>query len=537
MRKTIALSIVLLIAIIAMAIKYFSALAVHNNNVSKALKNIPEDAAFILNFNNDQSFYDIFQDFELFDAVVGEQRANEIKQLQQALLRHPAFEEAISNENIFISLHPNRADSVDFLYSINLNEGFDVSDVEDAFEKNSEASIKKNSGTSVYAISIKSLNKPFFIFLDGGVVTGSFSEELLNRSIKKGSARIDGDFVKEIDYSVNHNQNSPVNIFINHNRSADFIGQYTQNKPNGALTLITRVKGISSLNMNFKSDALMFNGISKIDSTAPTYLGLFLNQEPVKNDLKQIMPHNLSYFICFGVSDYQAFENKLHNFFDRRKELSKLQNQLNLVKEKTGVDLDKELKPYLGNEFAVLETEGRERLALIKVKNGREVRLTLEQVSDEFNEQIGRLNNSNLFYYYLGDPLKQFSRPYFSVVDNYLILSNNTSVITNYINNYNGDRLLVNTPEFADHNQFIANQSNIFYFVNNKNAQNLLKASIKTNYFNIFKSDGYGLKGFYGLSYQWSSDDGHFFTNLYANYKSSTSLKPSEVSKNTISNK
>ncbi|WP_207533946.1 DUF3352 domain-containing protein [Desertivirga arenae] len=536
MRKTIALSIVLIIAIIAMAIKYFSALSVHSNNVSKALKNIPADAAFILNFNNDQSFYEIFKDFELFDAIVGEQRSDEINQLQQALLRQPDFDEAIADENIFISIHPNKTNSVDFLYSINLNEGLTLSEIEEALGRNRDISSEKNSETGIYTISIKSLKKPFFMHIEAGVATGSFSQELLNRSIKKGITRIDSKFVEEIDYAVTHNQNSPVNIFINHNRSGDFIGQYTQNVPNGALTLITRVKGTSSLSMNYKSDALMFNGISKIDSTTPTYLGLFLNQQPVKNNLKQVMPKNLSYFICFGISNYNEFEEKLHHFFERRKELSKLRQQLTSVQEKTGVDLDKELKPFLADEFAVLETEGRERLAIVKVKNGREVKLTLEQISEMRDDMIGRLNHSNLFYYYLGDPLKQFSRPYFAIVDNYLVLANSTSVITNYINTYGSEKLLVNTPEFAEHNQFIANQSNIFYFINNKNAQRLIRNSLRPQYSEAFKSGSYGLKDFYGLSYQWSSDDGHFFTNLYANYKSSGAHKLTEVWKKTLSN-
>ena len=519
-----------------MAIKYFSALSINNSNVEKALKNIPQDAALILNFRNDTSFYEIFKDYELFDAIVGESRAGEINQLQEALLKQPEFTEAISDKNIFISFHPNKADSVDFLYSINLNEHLELTDIEDALIKNPQFTSKKDNKTGIYTITIKSLPRPFFIFFEPGVATGSFSEELLTRSINKNFPKIDENFVAEIDKSSRQNQNSPVNIFINHNKIGDFIGKYIRGKVNGTLGLLTHLKGLSSLNMNFKSDALMFNGISKTDTSSPSYLNLFLNQKPVKNELKRILPDNLAYFISFGISDYTKFESKLHSFQNKRKELSKLQNQLKLVKDRTGVDLDKELLPYLGDEFAVLETSVRENFALIKLKNGREANFTLQLISKALNEEIGQLNHSNIFYYYLGDPLRSYSRPYFSIVDNYLIIANTTGVIESFLDNYRKEKFLINTPDFADYNQYVANQSNVFYFINNKNSERLINTSLKNKYALAFKSEDYGLKNFYGFSYQWSSDDGHFFTNIYVNYKSSGSYKLKEAWKTDLNN-
>jgi len=534
MRKIIILTSFLIIAIAAMAIKYFSSISTHSSNVEVALKNVPQDAALILNFSNDDSFYEIFKDYELFDAVIGEERASEIKQLQQTLLRQPDLKDVTSEKNIFISFHPNAADSVDFLYTINLNPNIDLSDIEEALFTNPELSAGKNNINGVFSIKLKSLNKLFYLSFQNGAATGSFSQDLLLRSISADKPKVDEALIKEISNSGAQNNNSPVNIYINHSQIPGFISKYIHGKVNGPLGILTHIKGFSSLNMNFKSDALMFNGISKTDKADLSYASLYLSQKPVKNDLKNVFPENIAYFISFGISDFNTFSSNLQKLFNKRKELPRLQSQLNAVKTRRGVDLDKELKPYFGNEFAILESSLREKFAIIKLKNGRQADFTLQMISSRATTGVSQFNNSNILYYFFGDPLKQFARPYFTVIDNYLIVANASSLVQKLVANFGLEHSLIKSPDFADYNQYVANQSNIFYFINNKNAERLIASSLKANYAKAFKDDSYGLKNFYGFSYQWSADDGYFFTNIYINYKSAGSYKLKEAWNNDL---
>ena len=534
MRKIIIITSVLILAVAVMAIKYFSSLSSQNNNAATALQHIPNDAAIILNFNNDDSFYEIFKEYELFGAIIGTERAVEINQLQQILLRHVELKEATSDKNIFISFHPNATDSVDFLYTINLNEQIDQDDIDEALTSNPEISAQKDNNSGIYTLHLKSLHKPFFIYFEKGAATGSFSAELLLKSINKDLPKADEGFVNEIIKSSVQNHNSPVNIYINHSRIPGFISKYIKGKVNGTLSLLTHIKGISLLNMNFKSDALMFNGISKTDTSDLGYVNLYINQKPVKNDLKKIFPENLAYFISFGISNRPAFNQKLKSLFNKRKELPRLQGQMDLIQKQTGVILDNEILPSFAEEFAVMESPNHEKLAIIKLKNGRDAKFKLDLISTPAASEVSRLNHSNIFYYYFGDPLKQFVRPYFSVVDNFLIIANSNSLIQGYLSNYNDGKFLIITPDFSDYNQYVGNQSNIFYFINNKKADRLIASTLKKKYAAAFKNDHYGLKDFYGFSYQWTADDGHFFTNIYISYKSTATYQLTEAWKTEL---
>ena len=73
MKKQIIITVILLIATIAVTVYYFANLnppGFQNNQVVQA---IPENAPFIIEFNNEKSFYDVFKDNNLFSVLAGKQ--------------------------------------------------------------------------------------------------------------------------------------------------------------------------------------------------------------------------------------------------------------------------------------------------------------------------------------------------------------------------------------------------------------------------------------------------------------------------------
>jgi len=516
MRNIIIICTILIAAIITLAGKYFSDLSGKDNNTTKVLSYIPGDAALILNFKNDESFYEIFKEYKLFDAIIGEKRAAEINQLKELLLKQGSLSQIAADKNIFLSFHPN-ADSVEFLYSINLDKKYSTEDLKEAISTMPQLAVKTIE-KDLFELKSGALNRPFYLYLEQGVAVASFSSALIKTSIDPKKTHLSNSFINEINKTSNKNLNSPVNLFINHQVASAFAKHFINGKLNGNLALLNYIKGNSSLSMNYKSDAVMFNGIGNPDTSALNYLNLFLNQKAASNKLKKVLPENTSNFLSFGLSDINQFHNELKNYLNKRGELKTLEEQIKILQTKTGIYPDRDIKPLLDKEFAVVENSYGERFAIIKVSNGSKINSKLQLISTPVNEQISHINFSGLFYYYFGDPLKQFSKPYFAVLDNYLVIANLPGIITNYLSAYQKELFLANTEGFKQYDQLVANQSNIFYFVNTKNSKRVFRKTLKPNYARTFEDDAFKLKNFYGLSYQWTSDGDHFFTNLYISY-------------------
>jgi len=528
MKKIIILTSVLLISTILIAILYFSNLGVETNNNDRVLAHIPQETALIFQFKNDKSLNDIFKDYDLFNTILGAQRVAEITQLQLLLLKQPQLLEASDNQNVFLSFYPISTDSVDLLWAMALNNKIPASDIYKLLLLPSNDLIAKEISVSkqdVLEINIKPLNKIFYLFINNGLGAGSFSKYLIQKFLDKNTPKIPKEFISEINKSNQKNEDSPFNIFINHSSAFSFLGNFMRNKPDGNFLLLNQLKGFSILNMNFKSDAFMFNGISKVDTGSANYLNVFLNQKPVPTTIKNTFPANTSNFIAFGVSDYMRFHSNVRQLLHKRNELSKLTAQMNRLKEKYGFNVESDMKKLWANEFAVLQLSSNEKLAVMNVTNGMQMQLLLESLSSVHSETVRKFNDSNILYYYFGDPLKTFSKPYFAIIDNYLVAANNASAVDEFLKDYTTDKLLYKTSGFSEFNQLVANQSNIMFFIHNKNSTDVLKNTLKRNYSQLFNEENSGYQNFYGLSYQWSAYQDHFFINLYSNYTSTGANK------------
>jgi len=520
MKKLIIFSSVLFIAIIFIAVKYFAELSGNSNSSTKVLKYIPSDATLIVNFSNDDSFYDIVEDYQLFSEIIGERRSAEISQLKGMLLNDPLVAEISNGEKVFISFHQLKADSLDYLFSMGMASNVKPEDAELSL-KNMEGvkfSALTEDSEGIYKLELNTLKRPFFIHMDKGVANGSFSLELLKLAMNEKAEKLDDEFIELINKEAGQNQNTPVKLFVNSGRLSPFLLSFMKGRAHGQMQLLSGMKGYAALGMNFKSDALMFNGNSIPDTNGTNYLSIFLKQRPVKNQLKAVLPQNTANFITFGVSSFGTFHGDLKRYLAKRKELAKLQAQVKAIVTDRSLNIDNELIPKLGNEFLVFETAEGEKLGLLKLNDGPGTEASLQQLSSNASTFIRRINYSNLFYYCYGDPMRPFVKPYFQIFDNMLVLANSQGAISRYMENYKAGKFLNKQKDFKEHEQLVASSSNISFFAENKNSSRQIRSTLKDRYAALFKDSESGLSNFYGLSVQWSSADKYFQTNVFANY-------------------
>jgi hypothetical protein len=150
-------------------------------------------------------------------------------------------------------------------------------------------------------------------------------------------------------------------------------------------------------------------------------------------------------------------------------------------------------------EMSTIHLSTSESLAIIRLSDGSKLQFLLDPLSSFYSPTVRRMNYSNLFYYYLGDPVKRFSKPFFSITDNLLILSNSPSSVQRFLNDYNAGRLIYKTEAFVQFDQLVADQSNVSFVLYLSNAEILLRNSLKSNYSQIFRSKNYGIRDLYAI--------------------------------------
>lgn len=520
MKIILGITGVLLLAVFSVAYLYFSNLTVNSRSNDKTLAGIPSDASAIFRFSNDRSLYEIFKDYHVFDTITGSGKKEQLSWLKELLLHNEEFYSSTEGQSVFLSFHPSEADSIAFLWLMPLNGDIRISDAELVLKKQQGNRVLTTdaSGFSLLTVQNKRMPGTFYLGIADGIARGSFSKDLLLKSLDGNSKKIDTEFINEVNNSILKDPDGLANIFINHN-SPGFLNSFFKQNPNGNFSLFNNISAHASLAMNYKGDALMFSGSTKITDNKSSYIRLFLNQQPVRNTIKRIAPYNLSNSISYGLSDYTLFHSDLKNLFEQRNELIKLKDQMELITAETGIDPDRDIKKLWGNEFGTLQLSTYENLAIIRIANGRQLSFFLEPVSSPYSDIVRKLNYADLFYYYFGDPLKKFTLPFYSITDNLIIISNSPASVQQFLNDYNSGRLLFSKAAFTQFDQFIADQSNISFLMHFGNSGSLMKSLLKKTYSGSFTSEKYGLKDFYGVSYQLTSNKDHFLTNFYMGYK------------------
>jgi hypothetical protein len=535
MKKIIGLIIILLIAVGVFAYIYFSNLHINRRNNNRILSEIPADAGLILQFQNEQDVYDILNENTLFDTIAGLENKEEIHFLRDLISKNTSLEPYIERQMVFLSFHPSKTDGVNYLWSIGINNSLKKEDIGKFLSVNNKNQVRKidESGLNLFQIESQALKKPFYLFIDGGIARGSSNKELLVRTINENSENIEPEFMKIINEGIKKNGNALANLFINYNKNL-LLSPFLKRSISSNFALLESFSGYSSLTLNYKIDALMFNGESHITANQNSYVKLFLSQNPVKNSLKQIMPYNTANSICYGLSNFKTFHNGLKTLFEERKELERLENQIKKITTETGLNPDRDIQKLWGSEFSTLQLSTFENLVILKLTNGTQMQFFLELLSSSYSENIKKMNYGDLFYYYWGEPLKKYVKPFYLIHDNLLIISNSPNTLESYLKNYNSNRFLGKTEAFTQFDQFVADQSNISFFLHFSNSGSLMQDLLKKNYAENFNPSKHGIKDLYAFSYQLTSNKDHFFTTIYTGYKLSTPIQEAILNVNSI---
>ncbi len=492
---------------------------------SQVMELIPENASFIFEFNNDKGFYDIFKDNKLFAPVIGQNQLDELNAVYLLLVKNPLTENFFASQNIFISVHPSKHSYADLLITLSCGTGFNPSVLEQLSKLAGSGLVVtpiRITGRQGYNIYINSLKKRFFILNnENNIYSCSFSKDLIDQTLKSRSDR------EKINFTLLSEQqsaNSLASLYVNYQNINELLTPILQNKNTDIFKSLLSFPATAAMSLNYRGDALMFNGKTVATKNMAGYLEIFAGQQPVQNHLKDIFPSTTAYSASFGVSDISKFASDLSIFNDKTVPGNERNRTFNKIKAETGINIKKEFNNLLDTEFAIVNTRFFEKFAIVSVKNGSKLKTILSSISTMNDDKSGQFNYEKLPVYLLGEPFSVFKRPYFIIIDNYLILSNSINELNSYADIYLNRKFLNKNDQYNQFDNLLAARSNVSFLLNLKNAQPILERNFNPDFYNYIGTKP-GWSDFYAISVQLTATDKSFYTNVCLKLNSDTTLK------------
>lgn len=516
MKRLIAGTIILLAIVVAITVAYFKKLHANGGTTVQVMQAIPNTAALVFEFDNDKSFYDLFTDNPVFDAVIGKNQMEGLSAMRNNLLQNSSLKPFFNQQHVFLSIHGQKADSISFLITIaarNAGKG-NIDDLLSGL-KNSAISIakSKNNGVDFYDINLISQKKHFYLVDDGQhILSGSFSKQLAEQSAAWKPQKGSRDFVLIPD---KQNNNSLANLYVNYAQLTPLFDQLFNESNTGIFRSFRMMPALAALTLNYKTDALMFNGYTNLVPKASSYLTLFKDQQPVDTHLQDIYPSTTAYATAFAVSNPKHFIGSLTDFQQRGGIGQEEDNVYTKVKNETGVQINTEFHALLGNEFGIIVTRYDERYGIIALKDGSAMRPLMVNISNMVTDDIGQFKYDKLPFYLMGDAFSLLKRPYFMILNNYLILASSVSELNSYRDTYNNQKFINKTQAYNEFNAHLPERSNVAFFLQFRNMFPIFKRDLKPIFKNDVNPEQKKWGQFYGLSYQFSATEGNFYTNFY----------------------
>ena len=504
MRKFYIIISMLMAGVITMAYVYFSNLNKGSRSFDQSLNIVAAVSGVLFTFENDKTFYDILEGQGILDEVLGSQKSKLLQSIRKNIVQNANINSVIAGEKIYIGFIPGQKDTVDFVIATQTKgKGVEV----DKIGKLQNIVIKDH-GTYKKLTFLDSTTCYLVINQHAVLLSNSLV------AIKKlaSTAPTESEFANYIKAKNRFNKNTLASVYLDYTKIPLLLKNILNTNLTGELSIFDTQNTYAALNYNFGSDKLLLNGYTELKDVN-SYYQLFVTQKEQKLEVDQLLPDNTANYTLFTIDSYQNWYKDLKNWQVEKNKSQEIEKQFKALNEKYRIDVEETLPKYFEHQFASFQLNTGEKMGIIKLHNGDKLAQMLLDLSTEYAVDIRILNESGLLYGFFGEPFKKFARPYYTIIDNHLVVANTASTVQAFLNHYKQNELLINTPAYLHFKDQISSTATICVYVNQKNSNTIFGRNLKPSYYKQFKSSS-GFKDYNAFAYQLSADNGKFMSNV-----------------------
>lgn len=505
MRRIYTLLVVLIVGMIGMTYLYFSNLNTETNANDLSLNTVAYNSSIIFSFDNDKGFYDILSSQDLIQQVMGETNSKLFSSIKKNLVEDNSVNQLINGQKVYVGFSTKKNNEIDFLISTQSRDNLDVLlnkiNVNKTKLKNIENAYQFNFADSTTC----------FVAVKNRLILISNSLNQIENSISNNNSE-DDEFSSFIKSNSKFNKNTLANLYIDFNKVPTVLKEILNSNLVGELSVFSKQNAYAALSYNFSAERLLFNGTTAINDKNSFYQ-LFTNVTEQTITITNILPEQTANYTTYAISDYSVFNKEFSKLLEFRKEDQLIKKALQKILETYRINLSTQFPNYFNNQFITFQLNTGEKLGAIALKNGDKVSQLLLDISTEYTPEIRVFKEAKIPYAFFGDPFKKFEKPFYSIINGYLVMANNASSIQSFLNSYNANKLLINNEDYQSFSSQLSTSSTITHYINNKNSVEIFSKNLKTPYYKkvINKRE---IGGFSSFSYQLSGDKGKFLSNV-----------------------
>lgn len=503
MKKIIIIICLLLAAIVTMAYLYFSKLNASRHSTDSGLRAAAATSGFIFSFENQKEITDILKEQVFFNEVLGKEKYKQLSGIKNQLLFLPAVNQETENQYIYIAFVAGQRQETEFICFTQIQDQANTPKLLQAIKM---SGVKVERLGNINKLILKDSTECYLSIRKNLVVLSPSLQQVTTFLAKKSQDK-SNKFADFIRTGTKLSKNSLAQLYLNFNTIPLLLKNMSLGNLKTELNVIKNQDAFASLTYNYSKDKVLFTGTT-VANDPDNYYQLFSDLQALKTTIHNLLPVSTSSYTIFAIDNYQLWRKKLSSWMEERKEPGKTSELIKMVDEKYHLNLDEVLPRYFKDQMLTFKMGDTEKVGAINLTNGDKLSQLLLDLSDDYDEEIKVMKEEGLLYAYFGLPFEHFKKPFYVVMDNYMIFANHPATLRKFLTSYKNDQLLIHESHYINASNQLPGNSNISIYLAHKNSTDLLK-----------KYDSF--------TCQLSGDNGKFQTNILINKQEEVSQKDS----------
>ncbi len=274
-------------------------------------------------------------------------------------------------------------------------------------------------------------------------------------------------------------------LFINYNTFHQYLGVYMDDVT-GLRSLFSGLH-YTGLDCSLEEDLLLADGYTLVDDSMSTYLQALAVSGKSATDAEKVFSEKASFFFSMGFSDFNTFYSNLQKLIvNHSEDYREQQTALRKLERMLGINMQKHFFDWIGSEVAIAQYEtdvlignkvrnimaikardinsAKENLAFIEkqIRKRSPVRFT-DVIYKGYD--IKYLEVKGLFKAVLGKLFSKIEKPYYTVIDDFVVFSDDPRTLLLTIDDFIAQKTLFNRSEFREFRSRFADQTSVMAYL------------------------------------------------------------------------
>ncbi|MFO8234467.1 MAG: DUF3352 domain-containing protein [Bacteroidales bacterium] len=527
------------------------------------LRTIPTDVAFLLDVQESDEFFaalrennEIWEELSQIESLATINKY--INDIDSLIQDDDVLKNNLANRRIIISGKKTGKNQVSYLFSMNVENLREQKHIETLLQRYS-AIIGKTfhsnnyNNHKTYYIEENNKRSLTYAFVNGILLVGNNSlivENAIRQSEVKHSIDDQQDFKKVARTS---GKNVSANLYINYRNIGGIIENSIHKNYRKQINFINNFGTWAALDFNIRSDALLLNGFSTGILEKKELIDLFKNQEPIKHEVKKILPANTTTFLNLGISNKEQYFSRYKELLQQNDNLDNYEKALRETNNKFGLNLEEAIYELLheevgiaflkgnlsnssDNAFIIMKTKGKRFAENLLVNISQKVynqtnerhKQTLK-IDEEISYTAYKLPVENLFGKIFGNLFRGLQNDYFTIIDNYVIFASSPDLLKQFIYSNILNKTLENDPHYNQFDDYLSDNSNFHFYSNLYSSPQLISNYLNPDLQEKIDNNLNHIRKFQAFAYQFLSNGDMIYNNVFVKYIPEVNEEPKSI--------